>query len=273
MAIMPTPSLLSRATPAALALLTLLPAAASAEVGLGDYVCTSYAGGGPAAAGSIQIVAPGAYTINNGNRGAYSHDEATNIVTFSTGDYSSFHGVYVRDKGAIEIRDKNDSTYYWTCNFQAGSDAKYAGAAQQPQPQPTPAPAPQQPAPAAAPPSAPAAGPVGITVRFPRGVKLLPSLSNGFVVGVVLDRTAALTGTVRVSAKDARRYGLGRRAVVVGRASEPARSGQSGLEFKIATKYRRKLRRARRLALVLDVVAREASGATSRKRTRISLSR
>ena len=250
------------------ALLTLAPAAhaAHAEVGLGDYVCTSYAGGSPAAAGSIQIVAPGAYTINNGSRGAYSHDEATNIVTFSTGDYSDFHGVYVREKGAIEIRDKADSTYYWTCNFQTGSDAKYAGAAQQPS---TPAPTAGT-APAA---TTSPAGAVGISVRFPRGVKLLPSLSNGFVVGVVLDRTASLTGTVKVSATDARRYGLGRRAVVVGRASEPARTGQSGLEFKVAGKYRRKLRRARRLRLALTVVAREASGARTTRRTTITLSR
>jgi hypothetical protein len=258
------PSHRLRPVAAALAAGTLLAfvPAAQAEVGLGDYVCTSYAGGAPAAAGSIQIVAPGSYTINNGTRGAYSHDEATNIVTFSTGDYSDFHGVYVRDKGAIEIRDKADSTYYWTCNFQAGSDAKYAGAAPTTQTQPT-APATQ----------APAAGGVGITVRFPRGVKLRPSLSNGFVVGIVLDRPAALTGTVTVPAKDARRLRLGRRAVIVGRASEPARSGQSGLEFKIARKYRRKLGRARRLSLVLDVVAREASGATTKRRTRISLGR
>jgi hypothetical protein len=250
------------------ALLALAPAA-HAEVGLGDYVCTSYAGGSPAAAGSIQIVAPGAYTINNGNRGAYSHDEATNIVTFSTGDYSDFHGVYVRDKGAIEIRDKADSTYYWTCNFQTGSDAKYAGSA------------PSQPAAPSTPAQAPAAGAtptagggtVGIAVRFPRGVKLLPSLSNGFVVGIVLDRAASLTGTVTVSAKDARRYRLGRRALVVGRASEPTRTGESGLEFKIARKYRRKLRRARRLRLALTVVAREAGGAKTTRRTTIALSR
>src|SRR3712207_4587012 len=163
------PARLMAAALAGGALLAFAPAA-QAEVGLGDYICTSYAGGAPAAAGSIQIVAPGAYTVNNGSRGAYSHDEATNIVTFSTGDYSDFHGVYVREKGAIEIRDKKDSTYYWTCNFQAGSGSKYAG--NKPA---TTSPSPSTPAPAPAPgTSAPAAGGgAGITVNFPPRVKLL----------------------------------------------------------------------------------------------------
>ena len=255
------------------ALIALSPASAHAAVALGDYVCSSYSSYGAQAAGSIQIVGDAAYTINRGSQGAFSHDTATNIVTFSSGDYQSFYGVYVAEKEVIEIRDKADGFYLWTCNFQAGSGAQYAGAKSAPAPAPSPAPAPA-PAPSAPAASGPAqgAGPA-IGVRFPKRVKLLPSLSNGFVVTIALDRPAALTGTVKLSANDARRYRLGKRSVVVARAKEPLRGTASGLEFKPSKRIARKLRRAKRLRLSLTVVARDAAGAKSRKTSTISLTR
>jgi hypothetical protein len=96
-------------------------------------------------------------------------------------------------------------------------------------------------------------------------VLLKPSLSNGFVVGVAVDQPAALAGQVILSATSARRYGLGRKALVI--ASDDVADGgsDSSLEFKPSRRVARKLRRAKALVLTLTVTATRADGVKTTK--------
>lgn len=109
----------------------------------------------------------------------------------------------------------------------------------------------------------PAAGAPAITISFPKGVLLKPSLKNGFVVGVAVDQPAALAGKVTLAAKDAKRYGLGKRARVIARDTWPTGGADSALEFKPSKAVARKLRKAKKLKLLLVVKATRADGVSS----------
>lgn len=159
----------------------------------------------------------------------------------------------------------------WTARTAAPAPARTPGPAGPPEPVgqvdsgPTAGPAP---APA---PSSTAAGPA-VGIRFPSGVRLRPSLSNGWIVGGTVAAPATLKGKVTLGARDARRYGLGRKAVVVARTTEVvAAAGEFGLEFKPSRRIARKLRRARRLTFALAVEAIGADGGRSVTKRSITL--
>jgi hypothetical protein len=105
-----------------------------------------------------------------------------------------------------------------------------------------------------------AAGKPAVTVSFPSGVLLKPSLSNGFVVGITLDQPAGLSGKVVLSAKDAKKYGLGKKAITVSKASTPLGGTDSSLEFRFSKAIAKKLKKAKKLKLVLVVTATNATG-------------
>jgi hypothetical protein len=110
------------------------------------------------------------------------------------------------------------------------------------------------------------------TVSFPKGVKLRPSLGNGWIVGGTVAGPTTLTGTVTLAAKDAKRYGLGRRAKVIARATETLdAAGEFGLEFKPGTRVARKHKRARKLTFALHIVSRVAGAGPSTTDQKITL--
>lgn len=122
-------------------------------------------------------------------------------------------------------------------------------------------------------PTTPSAGAAAIKLSFPRGVKLLPSLSNGFVVGAGVSQAASLTGTATLSAADAKRYGLGKKAKVIARAKVQNADADSGLEFVPSRSVAKKLRKAKKLTLTIDAVATTPAGATSRATKKVTLKR
>ena len=108
--------------------------------------------------------------------------------------------------------------------------------------------------------------PLTIKVAIPSGVKLLPSLRNGFVVGGGANGPAKLVGTIALRAADAKRYGV--RGAVARARSTVAADGRWSLNFKPSRKAAAKLKRARRVAFRLTLVATDAAGkATTTKRT------
>lgn len=102
-----------------------------------------------------------------------------------------------------------------------------------------------------------------ITIAFPKGVKLKPSLANGFVVAAGADQAAALSGRVILSAKDAKKYGLGKKARVI--ATDKVANGgpDTLLEFKVSKSVAKKLKAAKKLTLLLEVTAKRADGVKS----------
>lgn len=223
---------------------------------LGDYPCSYYSGSTYYSAGTVNVVGAGQYRINSGADGAYSWDSATNIVTFATGDYSSFYGVWDPNRpDSVEIHDKTDGTYLWACNRSAGSEAQYpqggAPGGEQPggeQPPtdhgtaPPPAPATDTQAPDA-------------TLRFASATRMGTALSRGLAASATCDEACSVRSTATISSRDARRLGLARssaRSVTVARGSgrlEAAGSKRVTVRFTRAAK--RRLRRARRVTLTV----------------------
>ena len=113
------------------------------------------------------------------------------------------------------------------------------------------------------PPGPPREAPPRIAISFPSGVKLLPSLKNGFVVSGTTSAAAKIAATVTVPAATAKKLKLGAKAVVVGRADGQFGAGGFSLNFKPAAKYRKKLAKARKLSLLLTGTATGTGGTTS----------
>ena len=109
-----------------------------------------------------------------------------------------------------------------------------------------------------------ALGAPSVTILFPNGVKLKPSLSNGVVVTVQVDQASTLVGKLTLSAKNARKYGLGKRARVISTDRAPRAGTDTLLEFTFAKKVARKLKKAKKLSLRLDVTARRSDGVVGR---------
>jgi hypothetical protein len=100
----------------------------------------------------------------------------------------------------------------------------------------------------------------GVTIAFPDGVLLKPSLKNGFVVGVGVDQAATLTGKLILGKKLAKKYGLGSKAVVIAKDSVKNAGPDSLMEFKLSKAIRKKLKSAKSLKLILEVVATRPDG-------------
>lgn len=101
-----------------------------------------------------------------------------------------------------------------------------------------------------------------ITISFPSGVKLQPSLKNGFVVPVTVDQAATLSGKLILGRKDAKRYGLGKKAVTVSKATT-AGGSDSAFEFRFKKAVAKRLRKAKKLKFTLEVTATAADGTKS----------
>jgi hypothetical protein len=112
-------------------------------------------------------------------------------------------------------------------------------------------------------PGGPAGKPV-VTIAFPKGVKLQPSLANGFVVGAGVDQLSTLSGKVILSAKDAKKYGLGKKARTIATAKATNAGPDTLLEFKVSKSIAKKLKSAKKLSLLLDVTAKRADGVTGK---------
>ncbi|MDQ3934188.1 MAG: hypothetical protein M3340_06105 [Actinomycetota bacterium] len=120
--------------------------------------------------------------------------------------------------------------------------------------------------------SAPGPGPVdpgpgppstpSITISAPSGVLLQPSLKSGFIVPVTVDQAATLSAKLILGKKDAKKYGLGKKAVTVSKASA-AGGADSALEFKFKKAVAKKLKKAKKLKFVLEVTATAADGTKS----------
>ena len=119
----------------------------------------------------------------------------------------------------------------------------------------------------------PALGPPVIAITFPKGVKLLPSLKNGFVVSGTTSTAAAISGTVSISAATARKLKLGRRELKLASAKGQFGAGGFSLEFKVARKLRKKLGKAKVLPLLLRGTAVGPTGERARFSKTISLRR
>lgn len=103
------------------------------------------------------------------------------------------------------------------------------------------------------------AGAPTVSIAFPKGVLLKPSLANGVVVSVASDAGSTLSGKLVLSAKDAKKYGLGKKALTISKATA-AGGPDGGLEFKFSKKVAKKLKKAKKLKLALEVIATSASG-------------
>ncbi len=106
-----------------------------------------------------------------------------------------------------------------------------------------------------------------IDITFPPGVKLLPSLKNGFVVRGTTTAAATISATVSISKATSKKLKLGGKALVVASATGRFGAGGFSLEFKPAKRLRAKLGRAKRLPLRLAGTAVGEGGTTSFART------
>jgi hypothetical protein len=116
-----------------------------------------------------------------------------------------------------------------------------------------------------------AAGGTGIAIAFPDGALLKPSLSNGFIVATGVQQPATLKGKLMLSKKLAKKYGLGKKAVVVGTATVKNAGPDSGMGFKFSKAIRKKLKKATSLKFTLEVVATWADGTKTRETQTLSL--
>ena len=123
-----------------------------------------------------------------------------------------------------------------------------------------------------APATTPAVAPISLTA--PRGAKLPGALRKGFTVAGRAEGAARVTAALVLAKADARRYGLGRRAVTIARATATTKAaGPFSLRFKPSARTARALRAARRLALTLQLVTSGAGGARQTRTERIALKR
>lgn len=107
----------------------------------------------------------------------------------------------------------------------------------------------------------PAVKPV-VTIAFPKGVKLQPSLKNGFIVAAGVDQASTVSGRVILSAKDAKKYGLGDKARAIATDKLANAGADALLEFKVSKSVAKKLKSAKKLSLLLEVTAKRADGVT-----------
>jgi hypothetical protein len=103
-------------------------------------------------------------------------------------------------------------------------------------------------------------GPPAITITVPSGPKLRPSLKNGFVIAVGVDQTSTVAGKLILKARDAKRYGLGKKARVIASDRVENAGAETLLEFTFSKKVAKKLKKAKKLKLLLEVTATRADG-------------
>lgn len=234
---------------------------------LGDYPCSYYAGANYTSAGTVNIVGPGTYRINSGVDGSYTHDSATNIVTFATGDYESFYGVWDPSRPAsIEIHDKSDGAYLWACNYSTGSEANYPQGGSPPPPTGG---------------GGDGGGGGGDTtapegsVRLTGSTRLATAISHGLTESVTCGEACTIASTAVISSRDARRLGLARssgRSVVVGRGSGSLdAAGTKSVKVRFTRSAKRRLRRANRVTVTVRTKITDAAGnaQTITKRVRL----
>jgi len=84
----------------------------------GTYAC-NLSPGGWGAYGVLKIVPGNRYRVNDGKPGRYVYGPRAKVLTFKTGDYVGFFGVY--SKNTIEIRAAESNEYVtkgdwlWSC--------------------------------------------------------------------------------------------------------------------------------------------------------------
>ena len=105
-----------------------------------------------------------------------------------------------------------------------------------------------------------ALGKPAITIAFPKGMKLQPSLTNGFVVAAAVDQASTLSGKLILSAKDAKKYGLGKKARTIASDKVSNAGADALLEFKVSKSVAKKLKGLKKLSLLLDVTATRTDG-------------
>jgi hypothetical protein len=99
-----------------------------------------------------------------------------------------------------------------------------------------------------------------VTIAFPKGAKLQPSLVNGFVVAAGVDQTSTLSGKLILSAKDAKKYGLGKKARVIATDKVANAGPETLLEFKVSKSIAKKFKGVKKLSLLLEVTVKRADG-------------
>jgi hypothetical protein len=121
----------------------------------------------------------------------------------------------------------------------------------------------------------PAAAAPAVRLGAPKRVRLAGALRSGFAVPATLAAAAApVTAQAVVSAKEAKRLKLGRRAVVLATARVArAAAGTVTLKFRPRAAVVRKLRRARSVKVALRVTTKGVDGATSTASSVLTLRR
>jgi hypothetical protein len=94
-----------------------------------------------------------------------------------------------------------------------------------------------------------------VTITVPSGVKLKPSLANGLFVGFASDQAVTLSARLILGAKDAKKYGLGKKAVTVSKSTAAGGVPDSAFGFKFKKAVAKKLKKAKSLKLLLEVSA------------------
>jgi hypothetical protein len=91
-------------------------------------------------------------------------------------------------------------------------------------------------------------------------VKLKPSLTNGFFVGFASDQPLTLSARLVLGKKDAKKYGLGSKAVTVSKSTAAGGVPDAAFGFKFKKAVAKKLKKAKSLKFLLEVTAPGYSG-------------
>jgi hypothetical protein len=111
-----------------------------------------------------------------------------------------------------------------------------------------------------------------ISLTIPGGIKLKPSLSNSFILGMSLGQPSNVTAKLILAGKTAKKYGLGSKAVTVSKASAKNAGADSSLEFKFKKAIRKALKNAKKLKFKIEfVVIRLSDGAKGSGSSSITL--
>ena len=151
-------------------------------------------------------------------------------------------------------------------------------------PGPPPPPPPPPPATPPPPPPAPIKPPIVTVDRIPPVVRtsvrsrfLANSLRNGIKLVITCSEACSTSAVVKLSARDARRLGFGRRpaGVKIGQASTPPSAGAGSFAVRIRplARVRARLARARRVSLTVTMTVRDRSGNARTVTTALSLRR
>jgi hypothetical protein len=103
-------------------------------------------------------------------------------------------------------------------------------------------------------------GPPTITLNLPSGIKLKQSLANGLILAIDVDQASTLTVKLILSAKNAKKYGLGKKAVTVSKASAKNAGPGTALEFTFKKAIRKALKKAKKVKFIVEVTAVGADG-------------